>query len=107
MNDRAEVVRSQLMYDANRKSTGVAYLLLIFLGGFGAHRFYLGRTGTAVAQLALNIAGWVFMVVGVGLLFLAILGVWLVVDLFLVPSIIRQHNVNLANDLTGGVTISI
>ncbi|WP_342621698.1 NINE protein, partial [Pseudomonas aeruginosa] len=24
-----------------------AYLLWFFLGGFGAHRFYLGKTGTA------------------------------------------------------------
>ena len=29
----------------------VAFLLAWFLGGFGAHRFYLGQTGTAVAQL--------------------------------------------------------
>ena len=28
-----------------------ALLLCIFLGGFGAHRFYVGKTGSAVAQL--------------------------------------------------------
>src|SRR5205807_4789071 len=32
-----------------KPSTGVAYLLAIFLGVFGAHRFYLKRTGSAVA----------------------------------------------------------
>ncbi|HEY7409629.1 MAG TPA: TM2 domain-containing protein [Vicinamibacteria bacterium] len=26
-------------------------LLCIFLGGFGGHRFYTGKTGSAVAQL--------------------------------------------------------
>lgn len=101
-NDRAELVRSQLMYDANRKSVGVAYLLFIFLGGLGAHRFYLGRVGTGVAQLLLSIIGWVTVLAGVGILFLAALGVWLIVDLFLIPSMARQHNVALASGLTGG-----
>ncbi len=100
--NRAEIVRSQLMYDANRKSVGVAYLLLIFLGGFGAHRFYLGRTGTAVAQLLLSISGWLLLVVGVGALLLGGLGLWLLVDLILVPGIAREQNMNLASRLTGG-----
>ena len=29
------------------RSPVIAYFLLVFLGGFGAHRFYLGKTGTA------------------------------------------------------------
>ena len=33
------------------KSWKVALLLLIFLGGFGAHRFYVGRTGGGVLVL--------------------------------------------------------
>ncbi len=45
--NRAEIARSQLMYDASRKSVGVAYLLLISSEAFGAHRFYLGRVGSA------------------------------------------------------------
>lgn len=34
-----------------RKSKLVALLLCIFLGYFGAHRFYLGKTGSAVIYL--------------------------------------------------------
>lgn len=33
------------------KSKTTALVLAFFLGGLGAHRFYTGHTGTAVAQL--------------------------------------------------------
>lgn len=39
-------------YQASPRSRGVALALSIVLGCFGAHRFYVGRTGSAVAQLA-------------------------------------------------------
>ncbi|WP_454278310.1 TM2 domain-containing protein [Sphingomonas sp. Marseille-Q8236] len=100
--NRAEIARSQLMYDASRKSVGVAYLLLIFLGGFGAHRFYLGRTGSAFGMLLLNFVGWLTLLAGVGLVLLGFAWLWLFVDLFLVPGIARRHNMRLANELTGG-----
>lgn len=72
-----------------RKSIGVAYLLWIFLGGFAAHRFYLGKTGSAVAMLLLSLVGWLTLFVYVGGLFLAILGIWLIVDAFLIPGMVR------------------
>jgi TM2 domain-containing membrane protein YozV len=42
---------------AEAKSKMAAGLLGIFLGGLGIHRFYLGYTGIAVAQLVLGLAG--------------------------------------------------
>lgn len=39
----------------NQKSKLVAGLLGIFLGGFGVHNFYLGRTGRAVLQLVITL----------------------------------------------------
>lgn len=33
------------------RSRGVAILLALFLGGFGAHKFYLGRIGVGVLYL--------------------------------------------------------
>ena len=89
--------RQQMMYDANRKSVGAAYLLWFFLGGFGAHRFYLAQTGTAVAQLLLALLGWIPLFIG-----WAVLGVWLFVDLFLIPGIAREENMRLADRLTLG-----
>jgi TM2 domain-containing membrane protein YozV len=92
--------RQQMLYDANRKSVGVAYLLWLFLGTLGAHRFYLGQTGTAIVQLVLTVIGWITILVGVGVLLLAIVGVWVLVDAFMIPGMARDANIGLANRLT-------
>lgn len=58
------------------KSTGTAYLLWFFLGAFGGHQFYLGKTGRAVSYLLTF--GWLTV------------GVW--IDLFTLPAQVRQTN---------------
>ena len=66
---------------ANEKpSTGAAYVLCLFLGAFAIHRFYLGRTGSAIAMLLL----------GLTIFGLLITGIWALIDLFLIPSIISE-----------------
>lgn len=35
----------------------IAYLLWLFLGGLGAHRFFLGRTGSGLTMLAMTLLG--------------------------------------------------
>ena len=58
------------------KSTGIAYLWLILLGIFGAHQFYLGKTGR-------------------GLLYVFTLGILLIgplIDLFTLPSQVKTVN---------------
>lgn len=84
--------RAHMIYDANKKSTGAAYLLWFFLGAFGAHRFYLGTTGTAVVQLLLLLFGWLPLFLG-----WFVLGIWLIVDLFLIPGIARDKNMAIAD----------
>ena len=64
------------------KSAAVAYLLWFFLGGFGAHRFYMGRTGSAFGMMGLAIASTVLSVFVIGLIGFPILFVWWVVDAF-------------------------
>ncbi len=73
------------------KSVGLAYLLLIFFGGLGIHRFYLGRTGSAVAMLIMTILGFFTVAIVVGVILLVIVGLWLLVDLFLIPGMVHQH----------------
>jgi len=88
---QAEMLIEQKVANAQR-STGVAYLLWFFLGGFGAHRFYLGKTGTAVAQLIITIVGFFTLIP------LIVTGIWLLVDLFLIPGIIREHSEKVRHD---------
>lgn len=67
--------------DISTKSRLAATLLALFLGHFGAHRFYIGKTGTAVVMLLLGIAGWATVwVFGLGLVFLIAVEIWAFVD---------------------------
>jgi TM2 domain-containing membrane protein YozV len=81
---------------AARKEVGVAYLLWFFLGGFGAHHFYLGRTGWGVTYLALLIGGIITSWVMIGFLALIALAIMILVDLFAIPSYTERAN------MTGG-----
>jgi hypothetical protein len=90
------------------KSLALAYLMLIG-GHLGVHRFYLKRIATAVVQLVLFILAFIFYVVfavtaeveggpfmmlsGILLvLFGGTLTVWVIVDLFLMPRMVREWN---------------
>lgn len=57
-------------------SVGCAYLLLLCWGAFGAHRFYVNKTGSAVL--------WIFT----GGFF----GIGYIIDLFLIPSMVSDRN---------------
>jgi len=83
--------RTLLLYDANRKSAVIAYILWFFLGWFGAHNFYLGRKGVGIAQVLLTISviGWFITLV------------WVVVDAFLIPGWVRRENNLLLMQLGG------
>ena len=81
--------RVLLLYEANKKTALVAYLLWFFLGLFGGHNFYLGRTGVAVTQLILSL-------IFVGLIITIF---WVLVDAFLIPGWVRRQNNLLATQL--------
>jgi TM2 domain-containing membrane protein YozV len=81
--------RALMLFEANKKTAVVAYLLWFFLGLLGGHNFYLKRTGVAVAQLILSLT-----MVG-----LVITIVWVLVDAFLIPGWVRNQNNLLATQL--------
>jgi TM2 domain-containing membrane protein YozV len=45
------------------RTKGIALLLAFFLGGIGAHLFYLGYYGRAIAYLAATVVGLVFLAI--------------------------------------------
>lgn len=83
-------LHKQMLFEENRKSVGITYLLWFLLGWFGVHRFYAGATKSGVAQLllALSIVGWLVLIP------------WLIADLFLIPGLVREHNMKTIDMLT-------
>ena len=76
---------------ANEKpSKGIAYLLWFFVGSFGVHRFYLGETTTGAIMLGLWLLGVLSFFV-IGFISLIPLGIWLVVDAFLIPGMVDER----------------
>ncbi len=73
------------------KSRLATALFAFFLGQFGAHRFYIGKTGTAIAMLVLTIVGWATFWFIVGFVFLGIVWVWNLIDfIFAVAGMMRD-----------------
>ncbi len=69
-------------YEKNSKSMLATYLLWFFLGGIGLHKFYLRKTGMGVLYIftgGLFVIGWL-------------------IDIFLIPSQVRQVNETIAKD---------
>jgi len=81
--------RALMLFEANKKSALIAYLLWFFVGIFGGHNFYLERTGVAIAQLILSVT----------LIGMVITVFWVLVDAFLIPGWIRRQNNLLATQL--------
>lgn len=95
MSDTAKM----MVYDAKKKSTGVAYLLWFLLGGIGAHRFYVSRTTSGLIYVVLQVIGWSTVAAGLGVLAFGVIGIWWLIDAFLVPGMVRSNNLMLAAEL--------
>src|SRR4051812_11427260 len=93
--------QAMMMFDSRKKSVAVAYVIWLFFSGFGAHRFYAGRSRSGLAMLLTYIIGWVVVLQYFQFYVLGIVGLWVLVDAFLIPGMIREYNTRLATELGG------
>ena len=69
-------------------------MLLVFIGGIGARRFYLGLAGTGLCILALAIISFLFPLAYIALV------IWLIIDLFYVNHHINTLRNNILQELS-------
>lgn len=110
----------------HHRSTLISYLLLIFLGGLGAHKFYLGKVLWGIIYLILSIVGYVLFFGGfitamadptgveagasasaLGILASAVIGILLLIDLFTLPLQVKRRNKKIRKQLLDKLTSSV
>jgi TM2 domain-containing membrane protein YozV len=80
-------------YQATRRDEVVGVLLALFLGGFGAHHFYLGRVGLGILYLCFSWTGITW-----------ILGF---IECFFMPGRVREFNAIQAAGIAAALGIGI
>lgn len=87
MSSEVEIKKMEASLMYKEKNMVVAYLLWFFLGAFGGHRFYLGKTKSAVGMLVLFILG----LLTAGILLIPFY-IWFLADAYFVYKITSDHN---------------
>lgn len=81
--------------DNNAVSPVAAWLLWVFLGQVGAHRF-LFKKPYAALMLTLEIIGWVTAIILIGFGFLFAVWIWWIVDAFSIQSWLKESRLQAA-----------
>ncbi|MFQ3622296.1 MAG: NINE protein [Acetobacteraceae bacterium] len=94
---------AMMQFQSRKKSAGVAYLLWLFLGGLGLHRFYLRRYASGSALILILLLSLLLLFIPILNLIAAVgffvLLVWWVIDAALIPGMVRTHNMGLIGQL--------
>ena len=77
-------------YQVSAKSEIVGVLLAIFLGGFGAHQFYMRRTGAGILYAIFSVTGIPFIIA--------------FVEAFFMPGRVRAYNAQLSAYIAATIT---
>lgn len=87
MSERLEVIKMKSDIKFQEKDMLISYLLLIFLGYLGVHRFYLGKPKTGLLMLFITCFGWLTL----GLAYI-VLFIWILIDYYYVYIYVSEHN---------------
>jgi TM2 domain-containing membrane protein YozV len=98
-------VHTMMLFEANKKSAGIAYLLWFLIGALGAHRFYLGDKTNGICLAVLTVFAAIFWGRPAGSFLMLAIALWLLVDAFCIPGWVRRYNMELVTRLTGGANI--
>ena len=71
---------------------GLAYVLWFFLGAFGAHDFYLGKTGLGIGRVIMTVSFWLTVWFLLGFLILIAAVIWHLVEACLIPGWTQEVN---------------
>lgn len=74
------------MKELKNKKLGTAYFLLILCGFLGIHRFYLGKNMSGILLILLSYSCLPFSPA------IIFVGIWLIIDIFLLPTLVKSAN---------------
>ena len=94
---QSEMIR----FEADKKSAGAAFVLCLFLGNFGAHRFYMNKP-YAVLKLILMIISIPLCFICIGYIGVLAMAIWSLVDLFYISGWVKEHNTALLAKIQSG-----
>ncbi|WP_243648687.1 TM2 domain-containing protein [Hazenella coriacea] len=96
-------------FEKRKKSMAIAYILCVFLGLVGAHRFYTGNVGSAIAMLVCFvgacfielIAGLILPIIGFffGVIFFSPLFIWFIIDLVWLHGRVNEINIGIEKEI--------
>ena len=76
-------------FESKKKDSLIMYLLWLFTGGLGGHRYYLGDIGMGIA-MTLTLGGF---------------GIWSLIDVFFIGSRLRKKNEELETDILNQIQL--
>jgi TM2 domain-containing membrane protein YozV len=85
------------------KSMLIAYVIWLFVGVLGGHRFYLGQRNAGIAYLVTFIIGLLLAFVLIGFLVLFILGLLVLIDGLRIPGWLTRINSTTEQQVIGEV----
>ena len=87
----------QMRLEEKKKNVILAYILWWFLGFFGAHRFYMGKS-KAVTMLIISILSFITMFIVVGYIGLIAMFIWWISDAINLHKWVTIYNLELIDN---------